>query len=448
MAIPLVAAMGIGAMGMGLATSFPPVSNLMRQWTYNLFPNELLPIAEAVEARYRGAISPDTYYNDLRKQGFDDARQEVIYNISENLLNVFELISLSRRGVIDSTTLFTEAKRLKWSGDKLNQLFKVTEVIPSATDIIAFAVREVYSPEIAEAFGQFEGLDEVYDKAQTDILAIGMSKENFGKYWAAHWMLPSVGQGFEMLHRRVIPFSGEGGNGLSLERLMTALDIMPAWRQPLTDISYSPFTRVDVRRMHKIGVITDKELVDAYMDLGYDAEKAEKMAEFTILYNAEPEDSQQTAADKDKAKERDLTKADVLNGYRDGLLEKGESETALTALGYDAIEVEYYIARVEYNREKDETDLYLKYYHDAYVRGIMSHNDLVDKLGQLNLSGIRIEYLFKIWDLERIARTNRPTKAELMTFVRKKIITRDVFREEMKGTGYSERYIAWYERTL
>ncbi len=78
----------------------------------------------------------------------------------------------------------------------------------------------------------------------------------------------------------------------------------------------------------------------------------------------------------------------------------------------------------------------------------MSHNELVDKLGQLNLSGKRVEYLFKVWDLERMARTTKPTKAELMTFLRKKIITMDTFVEEMKGQGYPERYINWYKQTV
>lgn len=448
MAIGILAAMGIGAAGMGLVTSFPPLSNIMRQSSYNWLPNELVPVGDAVNLRYREVITPDEYKEELRKQGFNDNRGEWVYKVSENLLNVVELINLHRRGVIQPDTLYEEAAKVKWSEENVNNLLKVTEAIPSATDIIAFAVREVYSPEIAEAFGQYDGLDEVFEKAKKDIIAVGMTKDTFGKFWAAHWVLPSVGQGFEMVHRRVIPVKGVGPQ-LDLEKLMTALDVMPAWRDPLTAISYNPFTRVDVRRMHKIGVITtEAELIDAYMDLGYNEEKAIKMTEFTILYNANPEAAEQTEGDVSKAKERDLTKTDVLNGYRDALLTEPETTTSLAALGYDADEVEYYISRINYNKEKDETDSYLKYYHDAYIRGVMTHNELVDKLNALNLSGKRVEYLFKVWDLERIARTTKPTKAELMTFTRKKIITTATFIEEMKGLGYPERYINWYQRTI
>lgn len=448
MAIPIIAALGMGAMGMGLVTSFPPLSNIMRQGSYSWLPNELMPLGDAVNLRYREVITADEYDEELKKQGFNDDRREWIYKVSENLLNVIELINLHRRGVLTLENLYSECLKVKWTKDNVARLLRVTEAIPSATDIIAFAVREVYSPEIAEAFGQYDGLDEVFEKAKKDIIAVGMTKDTFGKFWAAHWVLPSVGQGFEMVHRRVIPVKGGVGE-LDLEKLMTALDVMPAWREPLTAISYNPFTRVDVRRMHKIGVIkTEAELIDAYMDLGYDHEKAIKMTEFTVLYNANPESAEQTEYDVSKAKERDLTKTDILNGYRDALLEEAETKTALAALGYDNDEVEYYVSRVNYSKERDETDSYLKYYHDAYVRGVMTHNELVDKLNGLNLSGKRVEYLFKVWDLERIARTTKPTKAELMTFTRKKIIPMATFIEEMKGLGYPERYIKWYQRTI
>lgn len=448
MALPLMAIFGAGMMGFGIAQTIPPVANVMRQFSYNLLPNELMPIAEAVEARYRGIMSPEEYSHEVRRQGFDDTRQEWVFKVSENLLGIMELINLHRRDKISKATLLNKANQIKWGGEAIENLLAITEAIPSAQDIIAFAVREVYSPEIAEAFGQYEGAEEVYDKAEADLKAIGMIKETFTKYWAAHWMLPSVGQGFEMVHRGVIPTISTSDEPLGLDRLMTALDIMPAWRDKLVEISYSPFTRVDVRRMHKIGVLEDADLVKSYMDLGYDLEKAGKMAEFTILYNYEPPIEEETESDKAKALERDLTKTDILYGYENNILEEGLTRSGLGLLGYDDTEVEYYISKVNFKKEKAETDSYLKYYHDAYIRGVMSHNDLVDKLNVLNLSGARITYLFGVWDLEKIARTTKPTKAELMTFLRKKVIDLNTFIEEMKGLGYPERYIGWYRKTL
>jgi hypothetical protein len=459
MAVPalgIMGAMGVQSLstiigviiGQTLSPLLSPIADAGGQLAYRLLPTKVIPLAEAIEARYRGIVDAEQFSFEVQSQGFKPQRANWLYQVSENLLGTMELINLYRRGELSLDGLYTEAGKLKWTKERLDALLKVTQVIPTASDIITFAVREVYTPEVAEAFGQYEGADEVYDIAKSDIEAIGMTQETFTKYWAAHWQLPSLGQGFEMLHRGVIPFKATPNEPLSLERLMIALDIMPAWREKLTEISYAPYTRVDVRRMHKLGIISDNELIRSYMDLGYDEEKAKRMAEFTILYNAEPESSEETQSDKSRVTDRDLTKTDILNGYRDALINEYETRDALKALGYDDTETDFYISRINFNRERDEVDTYLKYYHDAYVKGVMTHNEIVDKLGELSLSGDRINYLFRIWDLERMSRTNKPTKAELNTFLRKKVIDRETYIEEMKGLGYSERYINWYLRTV
>lgn len=434
--------------GQTVAPLLAPVAQAGQQVAYSAWPNLRLGIGEAVAARYREIISDERYTNDLQAQGISEERSDWIYQAGESLLNGMELIALKRRTDMRPGEFYVRAKNIRWSNKGIDDLAKVTEYIPGPADIISFAVREVYSPEIAEAFGQYEGADGVIAKARADIEAIGMVPDTFRKFWAAHWMLPSVGQGFEMMHRNVIPVTATEGEPLSLERLMVALDIMPAWRDKLTAISYNPYTRVDVRRMHKLGIIDDEDLPRAYLDLGFDKNKAQGMTDFTIAYNAEPPESDQTEDDKFVIRERDLTKTDILNGYRDGLLDDGEVKTALTLLGYSPAEQEYYIDRIAYNKERDETDLYLKYYHDAYIRGVMDFNQITDKLGELNLPAKRIEYLFGVWDLEKMARTNRPTKSELMTFRRKDIIDDDTFNNEMRGHQYSQRYIEWYRRTL
>ena len=118
---------------------------------------------------------------------------------------------------------------------------ELSNVIPPVSDIITMAVREVFTPEIAERFGQYEDFPEpLEDWAGKK----GLSKEWAERYWAAHWSLPSATQGFSMLHRGVI-------DQTELNMLLRAQDVMPFWRDKLTQIAYRPLTRVDVRRMYK-----------------------------------------------------------------------------------------------------------------------------------------------------------------------------------------------------
>ncbi|GAH07018.1 unnamed protein product, partial [marine sediment metagenome] len=50
-------------------------------------------------------------------------------------------------------------------------------------------------------------------------------------------------------------------------------------------------TRVDIRRMYKIGVITRAEVYESYLQHGYTDENAKRMTEFTVQWAAPKEAS-------------------------------------------------------------------------------------------------------------------------------------------------------------
>lgn len=461
MGIGLIA--GVLAGGFGLGLSIPPAQRAMAYSLNSMLPNEILAPGEAVALFRRGMIGQATFESELQKHGYDEGHKQQLYLLSQELLRLTELITLYRRGQFENIgVLYGKAYQVGWTSDDVDYMLKVTEVIPSAGDIIRYAVREVYTPEIAKPFGQYEGLEKVLKEAEIDITAAGLPETTFTKEWAAHWLLPSIMQGFEMLHRGVIPAISTGARPLGLDRLMKALDIMPAWQKPLTDISYTPYTRVDVRRMHKIGVLDDEAVFTAYADVGFSPfapghahdtvgeafacetcryeSKVGHMLDFTILYNAEPPEVEKTEDDK----ERERTKSDILTGLADGLLDEAEAADLLTKLKYSAESIEYYLTRIEYERDTDELTTSLRYLHDSYLKGVVTFGQVTGELGKLNLPAKMTEYYQRIWDLERLARSNKPTKSELMTFLRKAIIDKETWHAEMIGLGYPDRYIQWY----
>ena len=161
------------------------------------------------------------------------------------------------------------------------------------------AVREVFNPVIVEKFGQDEDFPEQFAEYAAQQ---GISRFWAEKYWEAHWVLPSVQMGYEMLHRRVIDME-------TLKQLLAAQDIMPGWRDALIDISYKPYTRVDIRRMHDVGVLNDDEVYESYLDLGYSPDKAKNMTEFTIRLNdPDPDDIDSLEG---------LTRAAIINSFKD-----------------------------------------------------------------------------------------------------------------------------------
>lgn len=130
--------------------------------------------------------------------------------------------------------------------------------IPPVTDIIRFQLREVFLA------GRREELVGTEDRPIFNALMKewGFSEFHADSYWGAHWGLPSQGQLNEMLHRGVIDRE-------TWDRFTRFNDVEPTTIPWLASIIYSPFTRVDVRRMSRFGILSDDELLQAYADLGF-----------------------------------------------------------------------------------------------------------------------------------------------------------------------------------
>lgn len=264
--------------------------------------------------------------------------------------------------------------------------------MPSASDLVRFELREVFRKD--DRIEQVSPIidDEVATTSQVFIDSmqrLGYNQYWADSYWAAHWELPSVGQGFEMFQRlragRVKPHLVFDAK--ELRTLLKKLDILPKYHQQLTEIAYVPFTRVDVRRMYKLEVLDFQGVVEAYQDIGYSLEKATQLAEFTrkdvddddivsirsrlitayedgivkrdvldkyvkptfrdttiyeLLIEILDKKTAAEAAEKIKTpKTRDLSKAEIIRLVKNNNMKIDEASTLLRNMGYDDVEVRY-----------------------------------------------------------------------------------------------------------
>lgn len=397
-----------------------------------------LPPPEVIaRGLYRGAMELSEAESLLTLHGYSPDRQNLILQAARPLADPAQAIAALRRGLATEQETIQSLARHGFDGPTIRQLIDVSWAVPSFQDVILFSVREVYDSEIREKFGQDQGFEKMWEKAEADATAAGLKKETMAKYWAAHWELPSVRQGFEMLHRRVIDEE-------TLESLFVARDVMPGWREQLKAISYDPYTRVDVRRMHKLGILNDQQTLDAYRDLGYDEEKAANMLAFTIAYNADPEAQDASALDMELARERELTKTDVLQLYQYGQLERDETVAMLVNLGYSAEATEFLVDRVDFKEQQKTIDKYLRLYKDLYIEGVISREQTEAVLAGFNFSSSRISKILESWDLERLGKEVIPSKTELVRFLKKGIIDRQEFTDQMLRRRYGKQAIAWY----
>lgn len=373
----------------------------------------VLPMDAAIEAFYKDPAQRDKIKDIWARMGLSDDFQELIKIATKMPLDAEASRDAFLRELITEDQLDSILKSHHLSDADAKVIKGLYQIIPPVTDIITMAVREVFTPEVVQRFGQMEDLPgEFVAWAKQK----GLSEYWASAYWAAHWMLPSIGQGFEMLHRRVIDDS-------DLDLLLRALDVMPFWRGKLKDISYRPLTRVDVRRMHRIGVLEEEGVFNAYLDVGYSEENARKMTEFTVAFNME--------------KERELTKTDILALYKKFAIDRDAAKEMLVDIAFPEDTAELLMVRADleiYASYKKEQIGYIK---AAYIAGKITMGDAENRLGELNLPATETNNLMESWELARKSKVKELSLDNLKAFFAAQVITEGELRVELGEIGYN-----------
>ncbi|MBA7472229.1 hypothetical protein ES707_07551 [subsurface metagenome] len=291
---------------------------------------------------------------------------ELNQKIRPNLLSPGEAVRLGYREILTQEEVKTSLAKQGFSEALQDAMYSGFQFYPSSGDFIRFAVRDTFRDDIAAKYGY----DEEFPTRIIPYAAKGgLSEEWLKHYWRAHWELPSVSAGYEMLHR----------DKISLDEMSTLLkigDVAPWWIPKMIDISYSPYTRVDTRRLFKDGVITREEVLRNYQDIGYDAEKAENMTDWTC---------KEVTAEK-RVKIKDLTESAVTRAYNFGQITEAEYLENLKAFGYDEEETKAILALVDYQSYEDELAKEWKILKAYYVNGLKTEVEVRERMTMLLLN--------------------------------------------------------------
>lgn len=467
----------------------PFAMNIEKLSAASAVPNELSP-DQLLSLWMNRAFSTIDFKNRMKEIGYSDSNAEDYIKLTRKQLNENELRELFFRGELNRQELEIRLTRLGIESDIRDEVLKVWEITPSPSDIVNFAVKDIYDSEVVDEFGLNSEIQQEY---LDDAWKTGLNEEWAKKLWASHWRLPSALQGYEMLHRKEI-------NDSELDTLFKALDIVPFWRDKLKAISFAPFTRVDVRRMHKLGVLSDEQLKVAYQDIGYDDWKSDKMVEWTIAYN-------NLGGDDDVTTTRDLTRSLIIRAFNVGLFKPDEAIFELTELGFSQEDSELIISISEVNisldsipeKQKDnvkrierivtygvttgilpsdeaKTELqnlgftdgqaqseidFLNWERFLSLRELMIKNiggkykgyviNQLETLQLLRANGFEqteIQQLITQWDIERDDRNRLPTKKELEEMVLKEVIGFGQYVDYMRGHGYDDKIIGHFLELL
>lgn len=437
-------------------------------------------VGDLITAAFRNEIPFERFVAKMGEFGFEPEDINIIVTAAQAKPGVSEIMVGWFRGELTDQGVSDRLGGLGYDGNDIHYLKSIARPIPGPGDLVRMSVREAFNDDVAQALG--------YDEAFPPDFERYMRMQGFdplwSKYfWRAHWVLPGVSQAFEMFHRGFI----DGGQ---LDDFLKTSDIPSFWRARLTEIAYRPLTRVDVRRMYGHGVLDREQVKQSYLDLGYNDQNAERMTEFTILY-------EEARGESKTAEYRDLTRSVVVSAFRKGVIARDQAVTRLMDLGFEAEDIELLLALAEWQEEIDTTPDYsedyardmkrlierayaqrvismsdaqtiladagisenesayilalvdfwygleqsdeeLKTVGDAYIRRGIHRSEALSKLAAFGIPAEMIALKMAEWETQRNIRSRRLTESQYRKALREGVITKNEYCENLRGLGYTD----------
>lgn len=296
----------------------------------------------------------------------------------------------------------SEDKKDKWFDDLSDQGFsedrkdaikELAHYMPSPIEVMTWAAREVFEPELREKFQLDLGRPIEYENWAAKV---GITDEVMKNFWASHWALPGLTSIVELWRREEL--SDE-----EVADFWTELDMVPWIRDKLFKLFREVPTRVDVRRWWDMRTVDEPRLRRIYKAMGYWEEDLEDYVTWTKVYTAFPDllarykngwitlqtvydeliamnmsperatelletKIKNVAAVERVAKERDLTKSEIIKGVKKNVITVDQGIELLEEMNYDTWEAEFIIAINIEAAGSPETPFEIKRLVDKYKR--------------------------------------------------------------------------------
>ena len=374
----------------------------------------LLDLQTLTRLYYREPEKESDVKAEMRKMGISDDKIELYLRMQEQLIPLDIIRFLANREIITDDQADEYLRKLQFSNDDISLIKQAFKTYPGVTDLVRFAVREVFSPDLAQSLGLYQDMpDEFLSEAEKQ----GLPPEYAKMYWGAHWVPPAITHAFEMFHRGVIDYD-------ELQDLLRVNDYMPNYRDKLTEIAYNPVTRVDLRRIYQDGYLSFEELVNGYLDLGYSPENAELISKWVDSRYGE--------------ERKNLTKSSILKLYRYEVLTREEAVQYLQDLGYSADNAEDLVTAEELQQAERVKKRKIRLYRKIYLKGESEPGTVKALLSQAGVSDAEISELIEEWELEKAEQIRYLSKDDITDFYKSGMITREYAEEKLSEIGYRD----------
>ena len=265
-------------------------------------------------------------------------------------------------------------------------------------------------------------------EAQAKAEEAGVSPEDFQVMVHNAGNPPSPGELVELLRRGLIPLEGVGPDTLSFQQGIYEGDTKDKWWKLYAELGrYIPPPRT-VTALLREGSIDDAT--------------ARQLLEWAGL-TGELADAYIKAASKGSATaSKDLTRAEVLQLYAQGLQTKAQATAALHKLGLSELDAGELLALQDVKREQSTQTALINRVRTLYLAHHVTQQDAQTALRDIGLSQDEVTHLVTLWNVETSIPTQHVTAAELTSAAYYGILQPDQALRGLVALGFSE-WEAW-----
>lgn len=409
-------------------------------------------------------ITQQQYETELQKRGYDTERARLYYVSQFQPLAEDGIRNAFLRGIITAPEHDARLSLFGYQEPVAALMRQLYFYIPPVADLIHMGIRNVFNPEIVERFT----LDGDYPKPfETAATQQGVSPEWAHKYWQSHWIMPGREAFFEMFQRTVdkpldqhadkitLSDGREVYNIMGRDTLNLALrdiDTPPFYRDKLTQVAYRPLTRIDIRRLAKVGLLNHGDVERAYLNLGYEQHNARLLADFVDKLNAT------TTKNQAQSLVTSLQKR-VIELYVADKLKLEQVRETLQDIGFTDAEISVFVAEADLVHASQRVTAIEQGVGRLYTTERIDAKDATKRLQDAGVPVDAMTTLFDRWDLQReyrdtpvhVEKHRELTKNEILTAMIEGSMTQDAAETMLKDLGYdkpsadTEISLAWYK---
>jgi hypothetical protein len=436
--------------------------------------------------RYAAAygLGQNTRQQLLSAYGMNRAEDTAMLDALFTPTTPFETLQLLNRGKIDAETADSWLSLGGMTNSGVRAAFSdLRFVIPSASDLIRFSVKEVWNEQVVRDLGYDDEFDQIPafkewmqrqgygGSPRIEGLGAGQPETWAQAFWRAHWDTPSNTQSYTMLHRlrptgglqggppgsgheapRVPTIGGQPVKPVTMADVAEVLkinDYPPIWRSRLAAISYMPLRLVDINRIVSLclesdefaakvlpkGWTIEQWAAEEYMDRGQTREQADRLATLAV----ERANRQIRAAERRREAPyiRQRIKL-VLTRYRMGIIDRPTAFAALEPLLHMPAPRNRLLDDIDLRKRTEDLADQIRWIHKQYEKGYIGSKRVEELLTSIGLVQSEVKRYLARWDFQFDADGRVELTWSILREYQRGLNTHDVAMARLTNLGWTD----------